>query len=115
MNVKPIPDSLLGDRFTLYTPRSGGWNGITVENVRVERTSAASSPTSSNTRDISEITVWYDCANSYPSADFCAGMRAKYHGEIYQITEVKFYRANALHHIRIKAVKIGGNYTEENY
>lgn len=114
MNVKPIPNALLGDDFYLYVPTADGWSRRLIENVRVERTSAVSSPTAANTRDISEITVWYDYENSYPEADFTAGARAGYHGELFEITEVKFYRAEELHHCRIKAVKIGGNYTKEN-
>ncbi len=114
MNVKPIPNSLLGDDFYLYVPTESGWSRQLIENVRVERTSAVSSPTAANSRDVSEITIWYDYENSYPSADFSAGTRAKYHGELFEITEVKFYRAEELHHCKIKAVKIGGEYTEAN-
>ena len=112
MNVKPIPNSLLGDEFYLYVPTENGWSRQLIENVRVERTSAVSSPTAASTHDISEITIWYDYENSYPQADFSAGTRAKYRGELFEITEVKFFRAEELHHCRIKAVKIGGDYTE---
>lgn len=107
MNVKPIPNSLLGDDFYLYVPTESGWIRRLIENVRIERTSAVSSPTAANTRDISEITIWYDYENSYPYEDFSAGMRAEYQGESFEITEVKFYRAEELHHCKIKAVKIG--------
>ncbi|MCI7692629.1 MAG: putative minor capsid protein [Oscillospiraceae bacterium] len=107
MNVKPIPNSLLGDEFYLYVPTESGWSRRLIENVRVERKSAVSSPTAANTRDISEITIWYDYENSYPYEDFSAGMRARYQGEDFEITEVKFYRAQELHHCKIKAVKIG--------
>lgn len=115
MNVRPIPDSLLGDDFYLYEPTERGWRETLIENVRIERTSAVSSPTADKTHNVSEITIWYDYENSYPSADFSAGMRAKYHGEDYKITEVKFFRAEELHHCRIKAVKISGEYTEVNF
>ncbi|MBP1563672.1 MAG: hypothetical protein J6C38_08135 [Oscillospiraceae bacterium] len=107
MNVKPIPNSLLGDEFYLCVPTKNGWNRQLIENVRVERKSAVSTPTASNAHDISELTIWYDYTNSYPQADFSAGTRAEYNGEVYEITEVKFYRAEELHHCRIKAVKIG--------
>ena len=107
MNVKPIPNSLLGDEFYLYVPTESGWSRQLIQNVRVERTSAVSSPTAANTRDISEITIWYDYENSYPYEDFSAGMRVRYQGEDFEITEVKFFRAEELHHCRIKAVKIG--------
>ena len=107
MNVKPIPNSLLGDEFYLYVPDESGWSRQLIENVRVERKSAVSSPTAANIRDISEITIWYDYENSYPYEDFSAGMRARYQGEDFEITEVKFYRAQELHHCKIKAMKIG--------
>ena len=114
MNVKPIPNSLLGDEFYLYVPTESGWSRQLIHNVRVERTSALSYPTAANTHEVSESTTWHDCQNSYPTVDFAAGTRAKYHGEIFEITEVKFYRAEELHHCKIKAVKIGGEYTEAN-
>ena len=60
MNVKPIPNSLLGDEFYLCVPTKNGWNRQLIENVRVERKSAVSSPTCSSTRDVSEITICYD-------------------------------------------------------
>ena len=114
MNVTPIPDRFLGDEFYLCTPTADGWSETHIYNVRVEKTSIVSAPTASSPRDISEITVWYDYVNSYPSAEFTAGTRAKYHGEIFEITEVKFYRAEELHRCRIKAVKIGGSYSDAN-
>ena len=53
MNVKPIPNSLLGDDFYHYVPTESGWSRQLIENVRIERTSAVSSPTAANSRDVS--------------------------------------------------------------
>lgn len=115
MTVKPIPNALLGDDFYLCVPTATGWSETLVENVRVERKSAVSDPTASNIRDNSELTIWYDYANSYPEADFSAGARVRYYGEVFEITEVKFFRAEELHHCRIKAVKTGGKRKNTNF
>lgn len=114
MNVNPIPDSLLGDEFYLCVPTKTGWSETLIENVRIERKSAVSDPTAANIRDNSELTIWYDYTNSYPEADFSAGARARYYGEVFEITEVKFFRAEELHHCRIKAIKTGGKRTDTN-
>lgn len=113
MNVKPIPDALLGSELTLLVPSDAGWTTTHIGNVRVERTGAVSDYSSQKTRDNTEITVWYDCANSYPEAEFSAGMRVRYRGEVYEITEEKTYCAGAPHHRKFKARKIYGH-TEVN-
>ncbi|HCF82985.1 MAG TPA: hypothetical protein DER68_03240 [Ruminococcaceae bacterium] len=114
MTVNPIPNNLLGDEFYLCVPTNTGWDETLIENVRVERKSSASGPTDASIRDNSELTIWYDYTNSSPEADFAAGARARYYGEIFEITEVKFFRAQELHHCRIKAVKTGGKRTDIN-
>lgn len=114
MNIKPIPDILLGDSFTLLTPASGKWNETRINNVRIERVEAITDYSSQKARDNTEITVWFDCANSSPKTDFSVGMKARYHGEIYEITEQRVYSSDRPHHCKFKARKIGGEYTEAN-
>lgn len=110
MNIKPIPDILLGDSFTLLTPVSGKWNETKINNVRVERTEAVSGYSSQKAHDNTSITVWFDYARSSPKVKFSAGMRVSYHGESYEITESRDYFADAPHHCKFKARKIGGEY-----
>lgn len=112
MNVKPIPDVLLGDELTLLVPREGGWSEKYVGNVRVERTGAMADYSSQKTRDNTEITVWYDHANSYPEVSFSVGMRVRYRGEVFEIIEEKAYYADAPHHCKFRARKIYGEHTE---
>jgi len=114
MNIKPIPDILLGDSVTLLIPASGKWNGKKISNVRVERTEAVNDYSSQKAREQTKITVWFDLAKSFPKTDICAGMSVRYHGEIYEITESKIYSANAPHHLKFTARKTGGEYTEAN-
>lgn len=112
MNIKPIPNELLGDSFTLLVPAaSGGWTEKEIRNVRIERTEAVTEYSSQKQRSNTEITVWFDCVNSSPKTDFSAGMKARYRGEIFVITEHKVYFAGAPHHCRFKARKVGGEYT----
>ena len=110
MTVKPIPDILLGDNVTLLIPASGKWNETKINNVRVERTEAVSDYSSQKPRDNTEIVVWFDYAKSSPKAKFSAGMRVNYRGETYEITESKDYFADAPHHCKFKARKIGGEF-----
>ncbi|MCM1165991.1 MAG: minor capsid protein [Lachnospiraceae bacterium] len=111
MNIKPIPDILLGDSFTLLAPNSsGGWSETKIQNVRVERKGAVSDYSSQKARDNTELTVWYDFKSSSPKADFAAGMRVLYRGETYEITEQRVYIADKPHHCKFKARKIGGEY-----
>ncbi len=109
MNIMPIPDVLLGDSFTLLVPNaSGKWGETVISNVRVERTVCISDYSSQKARDNTELTVWYDCAKSSPKTDFTAGMKVRYHSELYEITERKVYLADSPHHCKFKARKIGG-------
>ncbi|MBD5383960.1 MAG: hypothetical protein HDR72_03040 [Ruminococcaceae bacterium] len=111
MNVMPIPDILLGDSFTLLVPNvSGKWNETVIGNVRVERSGCISDYSSQKARDNTELTVWYDCEKSSPKTDFAAGMKVRYHGETYEITEQRVYLADGPHHCKFKARKIGGEY-----
>lgn len=110
MTVKPIPDILLGDSITLLTPAPGKWNETKINNVRVERTEAVSDYSSQKARDNTELTVWFDYERSSPKAEFSAGMRISFRGEIYEITESRIYRADAPHHCKFRARKIGGEY-----
>ena len=114
MNIEPIPNILLGDKLTLLTPGSSGkWNETAINNVRVERVAAVTDYSAQKARDNTEITVWFDYENSYPKTDFSVGMKARYRGEIYEITEYRSYSADKPHHCRFKARKIGGTYAGE--
>ena len=111
MNIKPIPDELLGDAVTLYEPTSSGYRKTEVVNVRVDRTNSVTDFTSAHTRDTTEITIYYDCENSRPSyVDFAAGMQAEYCGERFEIIKVKRYCAVNPHHYTITARKISGQF-----
>ena len=110
MTVRPIPDVLLGDSITLLVPVSGKWNETKINNVRVERTGAVSDYSSQKPRDNTGLTVWYDCTRSSPKTEFSAGMKVTYRGETYEITESRTYFADAPHHCKFKARKIGGEF-----
>lgn len=110
MTVRPIPDVLLGDSITLLIPAAGKWNETKISNVRVERSEAVSEYSSHKVRDNTEITVWFDNVKSTPKADFSVGMRVNYRGESYEITECRTYFADAPHHCKFKARKLGGEY-----
>ncbi|MGN1423252.1 MAG: putative minor capsid protein [Oscillospiraceae bacterium] len=112
MTIKPIPDMLLGDSFTLISPvKSGGTVCTEISNVRVERVNSVADYTTT-ARDCTELSIWFDCSNSRPlGAEFSAGQRAEYMGEEYELTEVRVLGADRPHHIRIKARKINGEYT----
>lgn len=115
MDIKPIPAALLGDSFTLLTPAaSGTWNETVIGNVRIARTETIADCAAQKALDNTAVTVWFDCTNSSPKADFSAGMKARYHGEIYEITEQRVYSSDRPHHCKFKARKIGGEYTEAN-
>lgn len=113
MNIKPIPEFLLNDSFTLMIPDSEGFSEKEIRSVRVERTNSAEDSLSRNPRETTEIAVWYDCVNSSPETDFSVGMKILYRGETYEITKVQVFAADVPHHIKIKAVKNGGEYSEE--
>lgn len=102
MNVKPIPDALLGDSLTLMLPTKTGLTETSVQNVRVERSEALKN----GVRSVASITVWADCKNS-SHTDFPVGARVKFDGEMFEITEQKMYRAKEPHHCKFTAVKTG--------
>lgn len=106
MNIKPIPDELLGDDITLILPTGSGFYRRNIYNVRVEKLEAITDYASRKIRDNTVITVWYDYENSYPQADFPAGARVEYEDCVYEITETKVYSAGSPHHCKFKARKI---------
>ena len=114
MNLKPIPQILLGDSVTLQIPSEEGFGEQEIFNIRVERTNSIGESSASVPCENTEITVWYDFSLSYPAADFTAGMRIIYRGETYEINEVKVFKADTPHHLRLKARKINGEYGEVN-
>ena len=106
MNVKPIPNALLGDDITLMIPTAAGLAEKPISNVRVERSEDIKNYSSDAPSGRAEITVWADYRNS-TWADFPVGAKVKYNGEVYEITEQKVYRAGEPHHCKFKATKIG--------
>ena len=106
MNVKPIPNALLGDDITLVLPTAAGLAETPISNVRVERSEDIKNYSSDDPRGRAEITVWVDYRNS-TWADFPVGAKVRYNGEVYEITEQKVYRAGEPHHCKFKAIKIG--------
>lgn len=102
MNIRPIPNELLGDKIVLITPSVRGFTETPIENVRVER----NEKTVNGTFCRAEITVWADCQNS-TRAEFLVGEKVRYNGEMFEITEQKIYRADKPHHCKFKASKIG--------
>lgn len=110
MNVRPIPDILLGDNITLLVPSSGRWDKLFISNVRVERSESVSDYSSQKARENTGLTVWFDHANSSPKTEFSIGMKVVYDNETYEITEVKNYFTDTPHHCKLKARKIGGEY-----
>ena len=107
MTVKPIPNSLLGDEIVVMRPGGSGWTERCLHNVRVERINVVEDGAYQKTREKTELYVWVDFANSYPPMEIWAGMRAKFRGELFEITKVKTYRAEYPHHRKITALKIG--------
>ncbi len=106
IKVKPIPNELLGDDIVLITPTGSGTFSRTIYNVRVEKTEEITDFVSRVTRDNTEITVWYDFENSYPSAEFPVAARVKFEGDVYEILESRVFKTDSPHHIRFKARKI---------
>lgn len=102
--ARAIPLSLLNDEITLMTPTVDGYDSIEVYNVRVQKKSAVREHNSSAVRDISEITVYYDCENSHPlGVEFLAGMLIMHEDMRYEILSAEQFAAEKLHHIRIIA------------
>lgn len=107
MSVKPIPVSLLSDSFLLFTPSESGYRNELVRNVRVVRKSEITDRSAVNVRDVSELTVYYDCVSSYPRyMEFAAGMLIQYEDISYEVIRVEEFSAEKLHHIRITARKV---------
>lgn len=102
MNVKPIPNRLLGDSITLILPTANGSSETPIKNVRVERENFFGD----DIRGCAEITVWVDRKNS-TWAEFPVGARVRYDGGVFTITEQKVYRAGEPHHCKFKAIRIG--------
>lgn len=102
--ARPIPLSLLNDVITLMAPTTDGYDSTEIYDVRVQKTSAVREYNSSKLRDISEITVYYDCQNSSPrGVDFIAGMLIMYEGERYEILSAEQFASDRPHHVRITA------------
>lgn len=118
MNVKPIPNILLGDSFVLILPTTTGTLETPISNVRVERTegvsglstSAAKASPKSAPKNSGEITVWVDYQNS-TWAEFPAGAKVRYGGETFEIVERRLFKnsADAPHHVKFKARIVGEN------
>jgi hypothetical protein len=112
ITINPIPDSLLGDSFSLIEPNKNGFERTEISNVRIDRTSAVSDYSSQRMRDTTELSIIFDCENSLPKyAEFCAGQQAEYCGETFEIVEVKLYSSDKPHHYTLKAKKTGGSFT----
>lgn len=106
MNVKPIPNRLLGDNITLILPTANGSAEKPIKNVRVERSESFENYSGSDIRSCTEITVWVDRKNS-PWTEFPIGAGVRYDGGIFTITEQKVYYAGEPHHCKFKAKRIG--------
>ena len=106
MNVKPIPNALLGNNITLITPKATGFTETPISNVRVERSEDIAGYSSDDPKDHAEITVWVDYHNS-TWTDFPVGAKVRWDGEVFVITEQKVYCAGKPHHCKFKAIKIG--------
>ena len=107
MTVKPIPSSLLGDEIVVMRPGGDSWTETCLHNERAERINVVEDGAFEKAREKTELYVWIDFANSYPLMEIWAGMRAKYRGEVFEITKVKTYRAESPHHRKFTAMKIG--------
>lgn len=102
MNVKPIPNRLLGDNIVLILPTANGSSEKPIKNVRVERLESLEG----GARDLSEITVWVDRVNS-TWTEFPVGAKIRYDGCVFTITQTKVYRAGEPHHCKFNAQMIG--------
>ncbi len=105
--ARAIPLSLLNDEITLMVPVVDGYDSTEIYNVRVQKRSAVREYNASAVRDISEITVYYDCENSSPQGvEFLAGMLIVHENMRYEILSAEQFAAEKLHHIRITARSI---------
>lgn len=106
MNVKPIPNKLLGDELVLIYPTKTGSLETPIANVRVERSQSIEGYSTSSPKYSEEITVWVDYQNS-TWAEFPIGAKVKYDGETFEITERKLYSADTPHHLKFTAKRTG--------
>ena len=106
MNVKPIPNELLGDSITLIVPKSTGYTETQISNVRVELSENIDGYSTNDPRARAEITVWVDYHNS-TWKDFPVGAKVRYNNEVFEIAEQKIYLAGEPHHCKFRAIKIG--------
>lgn len=107
MSVRPIPFSLLNDSLTLLVPTEDGYSEYELSSVRVVRRREISDRAAVNVRDISEITVYYDCVNSCPGdMEFSAGMLLEHDSIRYEIVRAEEFSAEGPHHVRITARKV---------
>lgn len=105
--ARAIPIELLADEITLMAPTVDGYDSTEIYNVRVQKKSAVREYNSAAVRDISEITVYYDCENSSPhGVDFLAGMLIQHDDVRYEILAAEQFSAEQLHHIRITARRV---------
>lgn len=106
MNVKPIPNKLLGDSLMLILPAKIGFVETPIANVRVERSDCIENYLGDDIRACAEITVWVDrCHSTW--TEFPVGAKVRYASETFTITEQKVYFAGGPHHCKFKAKKIG--------
>lgn len=110
MNVKPIPNTLLGESLVLILPTTTGSLETPISNVRVEKTQGVSSVSASKPKNNAEITVWVDYHNS-TWAEFPVGAKVRYGGETFEIIEQKLYKdsGGAPHHVKFTARIISEN------
>lgn len=107
MNIRPIPLSLLNGSLTLLVPDGDGYSEYELTSVRVVRRSEITDRSAVNVRDISELTVYYDCVNSSPAdMEFSAGMLLEQDGVRYEIVRAEEFAAQGPHHVRITARKV---------
>ena len=112
--IKPIPAELLTDRAALMTPTASGYRTEQLTDVRIIRTSQITDYAAGNTRECTEIVMYFDCVNSSPTdAEFTAGQTIAYCGESFEITKTELFAGEEPHHWRITARKTGGSHRAE--
>lgn len=105
--MKPIPRALLIHSAALYNVAEGTWQDeektlvAQLEHVRVEP--CAKLITTADNRSVTiTATLFYDCRNSTPKADFAVGQRVKFGGALYRVETVEpLYDRRRLHHIEV--------------
>ena len=112
--IKPIPAELLTDSAVLRIPTSSGYSREQLTDVRMIRTSAITDYAAGNTRECTEIVMYFDCVNSCPAdAEFTAGQMISYCGEEFEITKAELFAGTEPHHWRVTARKTGGSHCAE--